>query len=83
MIGSPAACLTPRPANEAPARVRIGLTASVMPSGAVGRGEVSAPGLSPSEIDCVRKRVESVRFAPPIENAPFTVNGSITLNRGS
>ena len=82
MIGSPASCLAPRPANEAPSQVSISLGASVMPSGAVGRGEVSAPGLSPTELDCVRKRLESVRFAPPIENAPFTVNASITLNRG-
>jgi hypothetical protein len=82
MVGSPATCLAPRPANEAPAQVRIALSASVMPSGAVGRGEVSAAGLSPSELECVKQRVENLRFAPPIENAPFTVSGTITLNRG-
>lgn len=82
MIGSPVNCLAPRTAKEAPAEVRITLSASVMPSGTVSRGEVSAPDLSTSELECVKKRLESLRFAPPIENAPFTVNGSITLRRG-
>lgn len=83
MMGSPITCLKPRPANEAPPSVSISLTASVMPSGAVGRGEVSAPGLEPDEVSCVRSRLESLHFAEPIENAPITVSGSITLNRGT
>jgi hypothetical protein len=83
MMGSPADCLAARPADQAPARVNISLSANVMPSGAVGRGEVSAPDLSPEEISCVRTRLEALHFAPPIENAPFTVNGALTLNRGS
>jgi hypothetical protein len=85
MMGSPVTCLAPRPAKEAPSQISISLTANVMPSGAVGRGEVSAPGLSPEELSCVRSRLESLRFAQPVENAPRTVSGSIsiTLNRGS
>lgn len=83
MMGSPVSCLAARPANAAPNRVDISLSASVMPSGAVGRAEVSAPGLNPEEVACLRARLETLRFAQPIENAPFTVNGSITLNRGS
>ncbi len=83
MMGSPVTCLKPRPASQAPSSVSISLSANVMPSGAVGRGEVSAPGLEPEEVSCVRSRLESLRFAQPIENAPLTVNGSITLSRGS
>jgi hypothetical protein len=85
MMGSPVTCLAARTAKEAPSQITISLTANVMPSGAVGRGEVSAPGLSPDELSCVRSRLESLRFAQPVENAPRTVSGSIsiTLNRGS
>jgi hypothetical protein len=83
MMGSPASCLGARPASEAPANLNIALSASIMPSGTVGRGEVSAPGLTPDEVTCVRSRLESLRFAQPIENAPLTVSGTITLNQGS
>jgi hypothetical protein len=83
MMGSPVSCLQQRTAAEAPASVRIGLSASVMPSGSVGRTEVSAPGLAPEEIRCLQKRLEALQFAQPIDNAPLTVTGSITLTRGS
>jgi hypothetical protein len=83
MMGSPANCLGERPASEAPDNVNISLQASIMPSGTVGRSEVSAPGLTPEEIACVRSRLESLRFTQPIENAPLTVSGTITLNHGT
>jgi len=83
MMGSPASCLKERPVNEAPDNVNISLRASIMPSGTVGRGEVSAPGLTPEEVACVRSRLEALHFAQPIENAPLTVSGTITLSRGS
>jgi hypothetical protein len=79
MMGSPVNCLQARPASSAPGQVNISLRANIMPSGAVGRGEVSAPGLSPEEVACVRSRLESLRFAEPIENAPLSVSGSLTL----
>jgi hypothetical protein len=78
MMGSPVSCLKERPASAA-SQVNISLTANVMPSGAVGRGEVSAPDLSPDEVACVRSKLESLRFAQPIENAPLSVSGSVTL----
>lgn len=78
MMGSPVDCLEARPASSA-SSLNIALSANVMPSGAVGRGEVSAPGLRPAEVACLRSRVESLRFAQPIENAPLTVSGSLTL----
>jgi hypothetical protein len=79
MMGSPVDCLQPRPASSAPGPLNISLRANIMPSGSVGRGEVSAPGLSPAEVACVRSRLESLRFAQPIENAPLSVNGALTL----
>ena len=83
-MGSPVGCLAPRAAQAAPSELRLSLNASVMPSGAVGRGEVSASGdLSKAELDCLRTRLESLKLAAPIENAPRTVTGSITLTRGS
>ena len=60
-----------------------GALAALIGGGTVGRGEVSAPGLTPEEVACVRSRLESLRFTQPIENAPLTVSGSITLNQGS
>ena len=83
MLGNPTSCLAPRAAAEAPSRVDISLSVQVMPSGAVSRGEVSAPGLTLEERDCLRTRLEALHFAQPIENAPFTVKGSIRLDRGS
>ena len=84
MIGSPVDCLAPRPREGAPPELRLSLSASVMPSGAVGRGEVSGSAqLTKPELDCVRARIEGLHFATPIENAPLTVSGSITLKFGS
>ena len=83
MIGSPVDCLAPRLAEGAPRELHLSLSASVMPSGAVGRGEVSGSAeLTKPELDCVRARLEGLHFATPIENAPLTVNGSITLKFG-
>lgn len=79
MMGSPVDCLEARPASSAVSTIAISLSANVMPSGAVGRGEISAPGLRPAEISCLRARLESIRFAQPIENAPLAVHGSLTL----
>jgi hypothetical protein len=52
-----------------------------MPGGMVADSNVSAPGLSPDEVKCLRRRLEAVHLAQPIENAPFRVSGSITLVR--
>lgn len=84
MIGSPVDCIAPRPAAGAPSELRLSLSASVMPSGAVGRGEVSASSqLTKPELDCVRARIERLHFAPPIDGAPRTVSGSITFKYGT
>jgi hypothetical protein len=78
-LGGLGACVQPRPPEQAGA-IAIAVTGYVMPSGAVGRGEVDSSQLQPEESACVRARVEGVRFAPPIENAPFAVRASLTVN---
>ena len=83
LVGSPLDCLKARPAEDAPSSLEIALSTKVMPSGAVAQSEVSAPGLEPEEIACLRKRVENIHFAAPIENAPFPVSGSLRLTRGA
>lgn len=79
MIGRPSECLKPRTADRAPGRVDIGLIANVMPSGAVRHGEVSCRALQSEELACVQRRLEALHFAPPIENAPFSVRGTLQL----
>jgi hypothetical protein len=84
MIGSPSDCMAAQKPDAAPSEVRLSLTASVMPSGAVGRAEVSASTqLGKQELDCVRTKLEALHFATPIENAPIQVSGSITMKYGS
>lgn len=79
MLGSPASCLVPRAAGSG--AVQISLSATIMPSGAVSRSEASAAGLTPDELKCLRGRIEALRFAQPIEGAPLTVTGSLTLEQ--
>jgi hypothetical protein len=81
MLGSPASCLQPRAAVNGASKLQISLSASIMPSGAVSRAEASGAGLHPDELKCLRDRIESLRFAEPIEGAPLTVTGSVTLEQ--
>jgi hypothetical protein len=83
MLGNPIACLSARAAGDAPRELEIALATQVMPSGAVGRSEVSAPGLEAGELACLRGRVEALHFTGPIENAPFAVRGSVHLTRAA
>jgi hypothetical protein len=81
MMGDPSSCLKPRAAENAPSNLAIAVTASVMPSGAVGQTEVSAAELDSSELACLKARAAGLHFAPPIENAPFSVRGTVQLTR--
>jgi hypothetical protein len=83
LVGSPLDCLKVRPPENAPSTLEISLSTKVMPSGAVAGSEVSAPGLEADELACLRRRVEKIHFAQPIENAPFPVSGSLRLTRGA
>ena len=76
MLGDVSGCLQPRAAADAQS-IDIAVSAHVMPGGSVSRGEASAGPLSREELACVRARVESLRFAAPIENAPLEVRASV------
>jgi hypothetical protein len=83
MLGNPLTCFGARAANDAPSQLDIALSTHVMPSGTVTQSQVSAPGLAPNEIACLRSRLEALHFAGPIENAPFSVQGSMHLTRAA
>jgi hypothetical protein len=83
MMGSPAGCLKPRTTESAPSNIDISLSTSVMPSGTVAQSEVHGAGLDPSEVLCLRGRLEALRFAPPIQNAPFNARGTLHLTRAA
>jgi hypothetical protein len=78
-IGSPLGCLKPRPSDRAPPEIVIHIGAHVMPSGGVGRAEVSSPQLDADEVKCVRQLAEARRLSPPIEDAPRRVDATIRL----
>ena len=78
-LGNPASCLAPR-ANDGNVRpIQIGIAAQLMPSGALGRTDLTAPELSSAERACLTQRVGAVRLAGPIEGAPLGLQASLTL----
>jgi hypothetical protein len=79
MLGDPASCLVSHPVDRTPLQIEIALSTNIMPSGAVSSSSVNAAGLGSTEIACLRARVESLHFAPPIENTPFAVHGRVRL----
>lgn len=78
-LGSPIDCLAPRAGSVAPPKLRIDFDAYVMPSGGVGRAYARSADLEASELACLRRRVEGLRLAPPIEGAPREVHASLQL----
>jgi hypothetical protein len=80
-ISGAVTCLKVRAADVAPAHIDIAVTAQVMPSGAVGRGEASASLLDVAELTCVRHQIEAVHFDAPIENAPFSVSATLSIDQ--
>jgi hypothetical protein len=80
-VSGAAQCLQPRTTDDAPKQIIVSLQAVVTPSGAVSRGDASGGGLGAEELACIRRMVEGVHFAPPIENAPFSVNGTVKLQQ--
>jgi hypothetical protein len=83
MMGSPSGCLNARTLETASANIDISLSTSVMPSGSVAQSEVQGGGLEAGEKQCLRSRLETLHFGPPIENAPFTVRGTLHLTRAT
>lgn len=78
-MGSPIDCLASRATTDAPQVITIELEAYVMPSGGVGRGYARSAELSSDELDCVRRRLETKRLAPPNGDEPKRVTTTIRL----
>lgn len=72
-------CVQPRPQDSAQKQLGIAVTAHVMATGSVSRAEVSASGLQRSELDCLKRMAEGVRFPTPVEDAPKRVSTTVTL----
>jgi hypothetical protein len=78
-LGNPASCLAQRASDATLAALRIGISAQLMPSGAVARTELQAPELSGAERACIAQRVGAVRLPGPIAGAPFGIQATLTL----
>lgn len=78
-VGDPSACLTARKGAEAPPDLNIDLEAYVMPSGGVGRAYARSALLTEAELDCLRRRLETLRFATPVDDTPRRVTATLRL----
>jgi hypothetical protein len=74
-------CLKPRIGDQAPKSIMVSMTAVVTPTGGVGRSEASSSDLDAQEIACVRRQIESLRFMPPIDNAPLAVTATLQIDQ--
>jgi hypothetical protein len=78
-LGDPSSCLTARSASDVPSEIRIDVEAYVMAAGNVSRGYVRSAQLAPGEVECIRKRINPLRFRAPIEDAPRAVRTTLKL----
>jgi hypothetical protein len=78
-VGDPSGCLTARTGADIPKAISIEVEAYVMAAGNVSRGYARSPQLVAEELECIRKRIEPLRFRPPIDDAPRAVRATLTL----
>jgi hypothetical protein len=78
-MGDPTACLRPRSGPNAPAELAIELEAYVVGAGSVSRSYVRSAQLDADETECIRKRLSSLRFRTPVEDAPRAVRATLHL----
>jgi hypothetical protein len=73
-------CVKPRLASEGlPAELPISLEGLVLESGTVVTGAARAPVLTPEELECVKRRLESTRIPADVKDAPRRINATLTL----
>jgi len=73
-------CIQVRTASASlPAEVLISLEALVLESGTVVSGTARAAGLTPEELECVKKRLESTRLPANVKDAPRRVSTTLKL----
>lgn len=79
-LGNSSNCVRPRLAGSAPAQdIQVELEAYVMAGGNVSRSYVRSGQLDGEESECIRRRLEGVRLAAPIEGAPRAIRASFKL----
>jgi hypothetical protein len=76
-VGTPTACLHARTGADAPSSIRVDVEAYLIETGMVTRAYARSSALDPEEIECVRKRVASLRLRAPIEEAPRSVSATL------
>jgi hypothetical protein len=73
-------CVQPRTASAAlPTEVLISLEALVLESGTIVSGTARAPVLTPEELECVKRRLESTRLPDKVKDAPRRVSAALKL----
>jgi hypothetical protein len=73
-------CVQPRVASQAlPSELVVAVEGLVLESGTVVTGSASAPVLTPEELQCIKRRLESSRLPPGVKDAPRRVNASLKL----
>jgi len=73
-------CVQPRTASAAvPTEVLISLEALVLESGTIVSGTARGAALTPEEIECVKRRLESTRLPDKVKDAPRRVSATLKL----
>jgi len=78
-VGDPSSCLDARIGADVPSEISIEIEAFVMAAGNVSRGYARSRQLAAEELECIRKRIEPLRFRPPIDDAPRAVRATLRL----
>jgi hypothetical protein len=73
-------CVEPRAASQAlPSELLVSVEGLVLESGTVVTGSARASVLTPEELQCIKRRLESSRLPPGVKDAPRRVNASLKL----
>jgi hypothetical protein len=78
-VGSPVDCLKPRTGENAPTSLRVQLDATVVETGLVTRAYAHSSQLDAEELQCMTKRVSSLRLSAPIDQAPRSLSATLEL----
>jgi hypothetical protein len=78
-VGSPVDCLKPRSGDNAPTSLRVQIDATVVETGLVTRAYAHSSQLDAEELQCMTKRVSSLRLSAPIDQAPRSLSATLEL----
>jgi hypothetical protein len=78
-VGMPSACFKPRSGPNVPPEILVQLQAHVTEAGVITRAYASSAQLEEAELDCIRKRVGTLRLRAPVEAAPRSISATLEL----